>query len=115
MPNTTQDSVSLFQKAVLTLLEGNRRLNESTPGEFEHIPNSAFSRNKGDLRVYIDEGFKKQARALNYEYIPTLSTADELVFLDTLPTYRYYSNKCEKVTFYYDYDLNNVQEIAIDE
>lgn len=115
MPNTKQDPVSLFQTAILMLLDGYRKLNEPAPGEFERIPQSAFYRNKGDLRLYIDEEFKKQTRALNYEYIPTLSTADELVFLDTTPTYRYYSNTCEKVTFYYDYDLKKVQEIAIEE
>lgn len=115
MPYKTQNNVTLFQTVILKLFEGNRTLLERKPGGFEIIPNKTFNPkvNVGDMRIYIDEEFKAKARKFNYEYIVTLSTADQLVFLDTTPVIRQYSNVSEKVTFTYDYDKKKVVEVVI--
>lgn len=115
MPNKTQNNVALFQTAILRLFESNRTLLKRKPGGFEIIPNKTCNPdvNVGDMRVYIDEEFKAKARKFDYEYIVTLSTENQLVFLDTIPVMRQYSNMSEKVTFAYDYDKKKVVEIVI--
>ena len=114
MPNKDQDPISLFRKAVLMLLDANRKMKECNPGGFSIIPKKAFRTDVGDMRAYFDEEFKKQVRAYQYEYIISLSTADQLVFLDTTPTLRSYANTCEKITFAYDYDKEKVVEVVIE-
>ena len=113
MNKDIQNPVSLFQEALLNLLKQIRGQNITNPGEFEYISDRDFAYQVEDMRIFIDSAVKEQARSLYYEYIPTLSTVNRLVFLNAKPTYRRYSNLCEKVSFVYDYDSNKVQEIVI--
>ena len=66
-----------------------------------------------DIRAAVDDIVKQAVRTLNYEYIPTLSSSEEIVFLDTTPVRQTYSNAVDILKPAYDYDKEQVVYVKI--
>lgn len=101
------------QEAIIIALQGIRELNESKSGEFETLPRKMANNPLTDIRAVVDENVKKKVRLLNYEYIPTLSSAEMLYFLDTIPLKKVYSNCIDILKPAYDYDKKQVVWVSI--
>lgn len=108
-----EKKIITHQEAIVIALQCVRELNEPKPGEFETLPRTMANNPLPDIRAAVDEDVKKKVRLLNYEYIPTLSSAETLYFLDTTPLKKVYSNGIDTLKPAYDYDNNKVVWVAI--
>ena len=107
------DNTIETQKAIIAALEAVRKLNQPKPGEFESLPRTMANHPLPDIRVAVDSSVKLAVRSLNYEYIPTLSSSEEIVFLDTTPVQQIYSNAVDVLKPAYDYDKEQVVLVKI--
>ena len=107
------DNTIETQKAIIAALEAVRKLNQPKPGEFESLPRTMANHPLPDIRVAVDSSVKLAVRSLNYEYIPTLSSSEEIVFLDTTPVRQTYSNAFDILKPAYDYDKEQVVYVKI--
>lgn len=107
------DNTIETQKAIIAALEAVRKLNQPKPGEFESLPRTMANHPLPDIRVAVDSSVKLAVRSLNYEYIPTLSSSEEIVFLDTTPVRQTYSNAVDILKPAYDYDKEQVVYVKI--
>lgn len=107
------DNTIETQKAIIAALEAVRKLNQPKPGEFESLPRTMANHPLPDIRVAVDSSVKLAVRSLNYEYIPTLSSSEEIVFLDTTPVRQTYSNTVDILKPAYDYDKEQVVYVKI--
>ena len=107
------DNTIETQKAIIAALEAVRKLNQPKPGEFESLPRTMANHPLPDIRVAVDSSVKLAVRSLNYEYIPTLSSSEEIVFHDTTPVRQTYSNAVDILKPAYDYDKEQVVYVKI--
>lgn len=102
------NTIEIHKKAIVLALQAVRKLNQPKPGKFESLPRTMANNPLPDIRVAVDGSVKLAVRTLNYEYIPTLSSSEEIVFLDTTPIHQTYSNAVYILKPVYNYDLNKV-------
>ena len=107
------NTIETHKKAIFAALEAVRKLNTPKPGEFESLPRTMANHPLPDIRAAIDSSVKLAVRTLNYEYIPTLSSSEEIVFLDTTPVQQPYSNAVDILKPAYDYDKEQVVYVKI--
>lgn len=107
-------NVDIHKKAIIAVLEANRKLEQPKPGEFEKLPRTIANNPLPDIRAVVDDSVRTAVRKLNYEYIPTLSSSQELVFLDTMPVQKRYSNGIEVYKPAYDYETKQVVPVKFD-
>ena len=107
------NTIETHKKAIFAALEAVRKLNTPKPGEFESLPRTMANHPLPDIRIAVDSSVKLAVRTLNYEYIPTLSSSEEIVFLDTTPIQKTYSNAVDILKPAYDYDKAQVVFVKI--
>ena len=107
------NTIETHKKAIIAALEAVRKLNQPKPGEFESLPRTMANHPLPDIRVAVDSSVKLAVRSLNYEYIPTLSSSEEIVFLDTTPVQQTYLNAVDVLKPAYDYDKEQVVYVKI--
>ena len=103
----------IHKEAIFAALQAVRKLKQPKPGEFELLPRTMANHPLPDIRAAIDNSVKLAVRSLNYEYIPTLSSSEEIVFLDTTPVQQIYSNAVDVLKPAYDYDKEQVVLVKI--
>ena len=109
-----EKTIITHQEAIIIALQAIRKLNDPKPGDFETIPRTMANNPLPDIRAAIDEKVKNRARRLNYEYIPPMSTAEAICFLDTTPISRQYTNGVEYYKPAYDYEKGSVVWVPIE-
>ena len=107
------DTIELHKKGIFLALQSVRKLKQPKPGEFESLPRTMANHPLPDIRAAVDDNVKQAVRTLNYEYIPTLSSSEEIVFLDTTPIQQTYSNAVDILKPAYDYGLKKVVFVKI--
>ena len=103
----------IHKEAIFAALQAVRKLKQPKPGEFESLPRTMANHPLPDIRAAVDDNVKQAVRTLNYEYIPTLSSSEEIVFLDTTPIQQTYSNAVDILKPAYDYGLKKVVFVKI--
>lgn len=109
MDNTIEN----LKKDIFAALQAKRILEQPKPGEFESCPRTMANNPLLDIRAAVDSRVKEAVRSLNYEYIPSLSSSKEIVFLDTTPIQQTYSNAVDILKPAYDYGLKKVVFVKI--
>ena len=107
------NTIETHKKAIFAALQAVRKLEQPKPGEFESLPRTMANHPLPDIRVAVDSSVKLAVRSLNYEYIPTLSSSEEIVFLDTTPVQQTYLNAVDVLKPAYDYDKEQVVYVKI--
>lgn len=109
------DKDLVFRKeAIFAALQAVRKLKQPKPGEFETLPRTMANKPLPDMRAAVDSRVQQAVRTLDYEYIPTLSSSEEIVFLDTTPVRQTYSNAVDLLKPAYDYELQKVVFVKIE-
>lgn len=107
------NTIEIHKKAIFAALQAVRKLDQPKPGEFESLPRTMANNPLPDIRAAVDSSVKEAVRTLNYEYIPTLSSSEEIVFLDTTPIQKTYSNADDILKPAYDNELKEVVFVKI--